>query len=410
MKKLLLRVFALSLAAMLLLASLGLAETIRFRDKGNNVLALQTGLNQLGYYTGELDGAFGSGTLKAVKAFQKAEGLTVDGLAGAKTQAKLTELTGVIFEEDNGAGEEEPETPETPETPEKPKTLFAGDYRTMQYGTAGPRVRILQRALLALGFNLTVDGDFGSGTHAAVKAFQTVIGLTADGKAGKKTLQKLEAYFNEDGDCISGPIAGNPPAEPEIDPNAPVYGIPTRTLRLGATGQDVKYVMKRLYDLGYYGKAVDEKFGSGMLAAVKAFQKKNGLAMDGVVGPATVKALFSSDALDADDLVPQPEPEPLKLPLKKGDKGDEVKAVQARLKALGYDVGKADGIFGKNTQDAVKLFQARNGLTVDGKVGQRTLERLSSPDAVPADGKAPEKQPEPDTNGSNEPEAVPEEN
>ena len=96
--------------------------------------------------------------------------------------------------------------------------------------------------------------------------------------------------------------------------------------------------------------------------------------------------------------------------LSRGSRGEDVRRLQNMLIDLGFLQDKADGIFGKNTQDAVKLFQARNGLTVDGKVGQRTLERLSSPDAVPADGKAPEKQPEPDTNGSNEPEAVPEEN
>ena len=272
MKKMILRALALSLTVMMLLSTCGLAETIKFRDKGDNVLNLQVALTELKYYEGELDGKFGTGTLKAVKAFQEAEGLTVDGKAGKKTQERLTELTGIVFEKDETP--EEPETPETPDDPEVevPKGLFAGDYRTMQFGTAGNRVRILQRALVALGFDAAVDGDYGSGTHKAVKAFQTVVGLTADGKAGKKTLQKLETYFDEDGKCISGPIAGNKPAEPEVDPDAPTYGIPERTLRFGDTGLDVKYTMRRLYDLEYYNKTVDEKFGAGMLKAVKAFQ------------------------------------------------------------------------------------------------------------------------------------------
>ena len=404
MKKLILRVFALALAAMMLLASTGLAETLKLYDESDNVLILQAALADLKYYSGKLDGKFGSGTLKAVKAFQKAEGLKVDGLAGKATQARLTELTGWIFEE---AEEGEIEVPGT----EKPKTLFAGDYRTMQFGTSGPRVRVMQRALMALGFDVKVDGAFGSTTHKAVKAFQTVVGLTADGKAGEKTLKKLEAYFDADGNCTSGPIAGNPPAKPEVDPDAPTYGIPTRTLRKGDTGLDVKYVMQRLYDLKYYNKKADEKFGDGMLAAVKAFQKKNGLTADGVVGPTTIKVLFSADALDADDLVPPPDPEPLKLPLKKGDKGTEVKEVQNALKNLGYAVGKADGVFGQKTQDAVKFFQARNGMTVDGKVGQRTLDRLFSPDAVPANGKAPdtaesESTPDTDAGAGSAPEVI----
>ena len=93
MKKLIVRVLALAMAAMLL-ASCGLAETIRYRDKGENVTALQTALALLGYYEKDIDGVFGAGTLKAVKAFQKDQYMTVDGLAGWATQAKLTSLTG----------------------------------------------------------------------------------------------------------------------------------------------------------------------------------------------------------------------------------------------------------------------------------------------------------------------------
>ena len=146
--------------------------------------------------------------------------------------------------------------------------------------------------------------------------------------------------------------------------------------------------MQRLYDLGYYNKKADEKFGAGMLTAVKAFQKKNGLAVDGAVGKKSLAILFADGVLDADDAIPTPDPEPLKLPYKYGDKGSEIKEVQEKLLALGYKAGKADGVFGKNTRDAVKLFQARNGMTVDGKIGQRTLERLLDGSAVPAEGAA----------------------
>lgn len=384
MKKMILRALALSLTAMMLLASTGLAATLELRDKGDAVITLQTALKQLGYYEKDLDGNFGSGTLAAVKAFQEAEGLKVDGKAGKLTQAKLTELTGLVFVFEDEEDKEDDTTTDT-EKP-APTGLFAGDYRTMQFGTAGNRVRILQRALLALGFTVKVDGDFGSSTHKAVKAFQTVVGLTSDGKAGKKTLQKLENYFDEDGNCTSGPIAGNTPAKPEPDPDAPTYGMPERTLRSGATGLDVKYVMQRLYDLEYYNKKVDEKFGSGMLAAVKAFQRKNSLTVDGVVGPTTLKTLFSDSALDADDAVPPVEEEIEEgRTLAKGMKGEDVKAVQVRLTALGYYEGKLDGIYGNGTRESVRLFQARNGLKVDGKVGPRTLAKLLSTDAVPAE-------------------------
>lgn len=57
---------------------------------------------------------------------------------------------------------------------------------------------------------------------------------------------------------------------------------------------------------------------------------------------------------------------------KRGSIGEQVRQIQ---KALGI---QADGIFGKGTEDAVKKFQQENGLTVDGKVGPKTLEKLMS--------------------------------
>ncbi len=373
MKKIL-RALSLSLAVMLLMMSCGLAEVLRYGKEGDEVAKLQAALTDLTYYTGEIDGKFGKLTLAAVKAFQKDAALKVDGRVGDLTKAKLTELTGLVF-----APDEEPKP-----DPVIPTGLFKGDYRTMQFGTAGDRVRIMQRALVALGFDCAVDGDFKSATHAAVKAFQRIVGLTQDGKAGKKTLQKLESYFNDEGECLSGPIAGNTPAEPEVDPDAPAYGVPERKLRYGDTGLDVKFAMQRLYDLGFYNKKVDEKFGAGMLAAVKAFQRKNSLTADGVLGPKSLGVLFSDTVLDSDDAIPViPEDNGPRI-LKKGDKGEDVKAVQVRLIALGYYTGKLDGKFGEGTWNAVRVFQARNALTVDGKVGPRTLEKLNGETAVPA--------------------------
>ena len=63
--------------------------TIKNGDKGTNVKTLQTKLKELGHYSGSIDGDFGPKTEKAVKAFQKASKLTVDGIAGTKTLAAL---------------------------------------------------------------------------------------------------------------------------------------------------------------------------------------------------------------------------------------------------------------------------------------------------------------------------------
>lgn len=81
--------------------------------------------------------------------------------------------------------------------------------------------------------------------------------------------------------------------------------------------------------------------------------------------------------------------------LKKGMSGSDVRDMQIMLNSLGYDCGTADGIYGNKTVQAVKAFQAAEGLTVDGIAGQDTLTHLAMRAAVaPAPEPAPE--PEPD--------------
>lgn len=63
------------------------------------------------------------------------------------------------------------------------------------------------------------------------------------------------------------------------------------TLRVGSSGEEVKTLQTKLKRWGYYTGSIDAVFGSGTKKAVIAFQKKNGLTPDGIVGPATLKAL-----------------------------------------------------------------------------------------------------------------------
>lgn len=380
MKKHLLRVLALSLALTLLLTGSSLALTLRYPERGASVLRLQTALEQLGYYSNTMDGVYGKGTRESVRAFQKAYSLTTDGVAGPQTIAKLEALTGIDIdasEDTSSGGTSSGGSSGSEDIPATKDGLFAGVYSTIQYGAKGDRVRILQRALLALGFEVSaVDGDFGSSTYKAVKAFQEAVGLTVDGKAGKKTLQKLETYFDEDGNCTSGPL---------VTPDAPSdnleYDVPTRTLRIGMSGLDVQYTQQRLYTLGYYKGARDGQFGSGMRTAVKAFQTKNGLDADGVIGAATRKVLFSTGAIGADEKIEEPETH---RTLRLGMEGEDVAAVQLRLKGLGYYTGTADGVYGSGTVAAVKAFQARNALTADGVCGEDTTQKLYSDSAIDA--------------------------
>ena len=69
--------------------------------------------------------------------------------------------------------------------------------------------------------------------------------------------------------------------------------------------------------------------------------------------------------------------------LKQGDEGEDVRALQERLKVLGYYAGTADGLFGLDTQEALAEFQRQNGLLASGMLDEITFAVLWSPQARP---------------------------
>lgn len=367
MKKSIVRVLALVLMLTLVITSSAAALKLQKNDKSDNVRRLQQALTQLGYYSGTVDGSFGSGTKAAVTAFQQANSLSVDGIAGSATIALLEKQTGIDIDGNSSSSSS------------TAAGLFKGDYSKLQYTSSGSRVRVLQQALKDLGFTISkVDGVFGQSTFEAVMAFQKATGLTVDGKAGKNTLVKLESYFDSNGNVTQPMITPKPTAD--LDNIA--YGIPTRTLREGMGGQDVLYTQDRLAALGYLTGISDGQYGAATKAAVLAFQKKNGLSADGVLGTNTRKRLFSEGAIGAKETSQPDGVGERKLTL--GMKGDDVKSVQKKLIALGYLTGKADGVYGTATESAIRRFQTRNGLTSDGICGEDTVKALYSSTAIDA--------------------------
>ncbi len=90
-------------------------KTLKKGSRGEDVRKMQTALKKQGYYSGKVDGIFGNGTLAAVKAFQKANGLKVDGIAGPQTLAKLY-----------GKSAKETATPKPSSTPKPKETKKPG--------------------------------------------------------------------------------------------------------------------------------------------------------------------------------------------------------------------------------------------------------------------------------------------
>ena len=238
----------------------------------------------------------------------------------------------------------------------------------LKKGVNGDAVRDLQRKLRSLGFYKgDVDGDFGVNTENAVKRFQAQYGLTVDGIAGSRTLQALS----------NAKYTAAPTYTPTPKPtSAPVYSENTY-LRNGDKSSLVRKMQDRLLELGYLTGSSTGSFDNATEAGVRAFQNRNTSYTDGVAGKLTLDALFSTKAKTAS--TPSGV---IGITLQPGMYGDAVKAVQTRLKSLGYYTGKADGNYGDETEAAVRTFQSLNGIKVDGKCGSGTLNAIFAQDAL----------------------------
>lgn len=156
-----------------------------------------------------------------------------------------------------------------------------------------------------------------------------------------------------------------------------VYASSNKLLRLGSRGSDVRTLQQRLNSLGYNCGNVDGIFGNRTLNAVKNFQRKNGLAVDGIVGPATRGKLYGSTSSGAGTgSGSSSNNAPITGLLRMGSRGSQVSTLQRRLNQLGYNCGSVDGIFGSLTYNAVVRFQRANKLAVDGIVGPATIAKL----------------------------------
>ena len=140
----------------------------------------------------------------------------------------------------------------------------------------------------------------------------------------------------------------------------------------GCTGDAVKTLQEKLNAKGFDSGNVDGIFGAKTYAAVTAFQKANGLGVDGIVGKLTWGKLYGvSHAMPVEPTTVVGRPM-----VSYGSRGDAVRKLQEMLNALGYDCGSVDGIFGSKTKAAVLAFQKANGLGADGIVGPLTWGKL----------------------------------
>ncbi len=139
-------------------------------------------------------------------------------------------------------------------------------------------------------------------------------------------------------------------------------------LRLGDEGVAVRDLHRRLAASGYSVTGHPERFSPATETSLKAFQASRRLSEDGICGRQTWAALVEAAHNLGDRMLY------LRSPM---TRGDDVTDLQQRLGSLGFDAGYVDGIFGPDTELAVRNFQHNQAVTADGVVGPGTVQALA---------------------------------
>lgn len=308
-----------------------------------------------------VDGRYGSGTKAAVEKFQCYFSLAADGVVGRTTWEKLYEVYNDIANDLLSA------------------ELRPGEYPgVLQAGSSGTAVRELQYYLYIVAAyesslpSVSIDGQFGARTQAAVKAYQSLAGLTADGIVGQKTWNALYAQASKL--RLSGPVV-----------TIARMAWPGRALKQGDTGDAVLYWSTLLERIAYYFYSVQSigrtsVFTSALVTSTRSFQALEGLPE---TGEADEDTWLAAEALSL-TLLASAEPEDTvaasEYPAAAaavGSAGAHVTLIQKWLNAIAAKRPHGTklavtGIYRKTEAAAVAAFQSEQGFSPNGVVCRNT--------------------------------------
>ena len=299
-----------------------------------DMLEVDHKLYELGYRDSACNGELDDVTINALRNFQAVNGLEVTGEPDMQTVSLL--LSGEAISEQaylTGLAQARSEQP----------SLADGSY--------GPDVERLQKALKELGyFGGSCDGAYGEATAAAVYRFQLANGLMQTGVADSALFVRL--------------YDGAP-----LDWNA---FLEESCAAAGESGVHVHRIQQWLKTKGYFRGECTGRYGETTQQAVKRFQAANKLESSGDADYATCEALFTDVAAMCG----------AESALRRGDAGDAVAMLCARLVELGYPAGEG---YSMRTELGVMQFQLASGLAVTGIADAVTQAALYSEGAARAE-------------------------
>ncbi|MEH2280905.1 MAG: peptidoglycan-binding protein [Nostoc sp.] len=302
-------------------------------DQGPSVRNLQQKLKTAGFFQASVTQVYDLSTQAAVRRFQKAAGLPVDGIVGASTLQKLESWQA---KKPTTTATQAKKATAVSTQAKKPSTTSSASSATskrrnpnyLAKGDEGEDVRALQERLRVAGFYYgNATGIFGPITEESVKRFQDSYKLSVDGIAGPATLGKLPGVGIGDGE------------------EAPKKVVNRDKLRVGDRGEPVRIVQEQLIQAGYLEGEPNGYYGPFTADAVKRFQAANYLSASGVAGPTTRAKLYSS--------------------VNTTSKSEfNTLEIQTRLRERGFYKGKLNGVMADDTKKAIKQAQEFYGISL----------------------------------------------
>ena len=337
------------------------STAIALGNSGTRVSKIQQRLIALGYMEeGGDTGVFDQATQEGVNRFLSAIGRTPNGMLTLDMQEFLLS---------DGA-------------PSYSGEAAAAEYKNLNVGDTGEAVLNLQRRLVELGYaNGTPNGQYGQATINAVAFYQQCNGLEPDGMATAwlqsmlfsryaltyaQTQRNLTGFGNQPEAVTPDEAVAEPTPTPPADTDTLFFN-----LMLGSTGSAVTALQNRLVELGYL-EMPSTIYDEATRIAVSAFQNAIGVPVTGEASASLQRYIYSKAAPKASMRFEATGEryEPLRL----GDTGDAVTALQRRLWQLGLldkeDVRDSVGTFNEATRQAVISAQLKMGYgSADGSAG-----------------------------------------